>query len=262
MNEIEYEIACGNYLKTRGFEKVEVTKASGDQGLDVIAYKDGLKYGIQCKLYSKPVGNKAVQEAHAGASFYKCDKAIVMTNNTFTKSAQELATNIGVELWPNMDEKAILTHSNHQTVLFTDVVAGLLLPIAAIVLVAGVIAAIFGKYVIIILGIILIISAIIINRQMTRDAVFRRYDDLFKLSGVDWEKLISNGNMTVDDYRNTISKLRNYKNNSADMDRKTLHKFKILDIRLCNMHNQIIDRYYNDHPNEMVNENNYWIPEK
>ena len=78
-------------LKRKHFSKIEVTKSSGDQGVDIIAYKHRKKYGIQCKYYTYPVGNKAVQEAYAGANFYDCDKVIVMTNTTFTRSAIELA---------------------------------------------------------------------------------------------------------------------------------------------------------------------------
>ena len=58
-----------------------------------------MKYGIQCKYYSHPVGNQAIQEAYAGADFYDCDAAMVMTNNTFTRAARELAEKLEVELW-------------------------------------------------------------------------------------------------------------------------------------------------------------------
>lgn len=100
MDGHEYEYACAQYLKRNGFTKVQVTKARGDQGIDIIATK-GKKYGIQCKYYSGAVGNKAVQEAYAGSKFYGCDVAVVMTNNTFTKSAKELAEKLSVELWEN-----------------------------------------------------------------------------------------------------------------------------------------------------------------
>lgn len=95
----QYEYECAEYLKSHGFTDVEVTKGSGDQGIDIIANKDGLKYGIQCKLYKNPVSNKAIQEVYTGASFYGCDVAVVMTNSTFTESAKELAHKIGVKLW-------------------------------------------------------------------------------------------------------------------------------------------------------------------
>ncbi len=105
MDGLQYENACAEYLKKHGFYNVVVTKASGDQGVDVIAEKAGHKYGIQCKYYTGAVGNKAVQEAYSGAAYYNCDKAVVMTNSTFTKSAIELAKKLGVELWDKQDER-------------------------------------------------------------------------------------------------------------------------------------------------------------
>ena len=67
-------------------------------GADVIAYKDNVKYVIQVKFYSNPVGNKAVQEVVASIGMYKADKGMVVTNSTFTSSAVELANVNNVEL--------------------------------------------------------------------------------------------------------------------------------------------------------------------
>lgn len=67
------------------------------RALIFLQQKNGLKYGIQCKYYSHPVGNKAIQEAYAGADFYDCDAAMVMTNNTFTRAARELAEKLEVD---------------------------------------------------------------------------------------------------------------------------------------------------------------------
>ena len=99
MDGYQFEEQCAIILKRKHFSKIEVTKSSGDQGVDIIAFKHRKKYGIQCKYYTYPVGNKAVQEAYAGANFYDCDKVIVMTNTTFTRSAIELAEKLDVELW-------------------------------------------------------------------------------------------------------------------------------------------------------------------
>jgi hypothetical protein len=82
---------------------VLVTQASRDQGADIIAQRKKEKYAFQCKYYSTPVGNKAVQEVYAAAAFYGCDCAAVMTNNTFTKGARELAESLGVELMPGIE---------------------------------------------------------------------------------------------------------------------------------------------------------------
>ncbi len=101
MDGHDYEYCCAELLRRKGFSKVSVTRGSGDQGIDIIAYANKKKFGIQCKFYSNPVGNSAVQEAYTGAKFYGCNVAAVMTNNGFTESAMELAAATGVLLWGN-----------------------------------------------------------------------------------------------------------------------------------------------------------------
>lgn len=77
----------------------QVTKQSGDQGIDVIAIKNNTRIGMQAKCYSNTVGNAAIQEAVAGKSFYNYDKTVVVTKNYFTTAAIELAqVNNGI-LW-------------------------------------------------------------------------------------------------------------------------------------------------------------------
>lgn len=95
----EFEYWCAELLRKNGFTDVEVTKGSGDQGVDVLAVKDGIRYAIQCKCYSSNLGNGPVQEVNAGKSLYRCHVGVVMTNRHFTPSAKELATATGVLLW-------------------------------------------------------------------------------------------------------------------------------------------------------------------
>lgn len=94
----EYEHAVAAYLRSEGYSRVKVTKGSGDYGVDVVAFKHGFKYAVQCKYYTSPVGLSAVQEVYAGKAFYNCEKAMVVTNSTFTKAAEELARKNGVIL--------------------------------------------------------------------------------------------------------------------------------------------------------------------
>jgi restriction system protein len=75
-----------------------LTKGSGDQGIDIIATKDGVVVVLQCKRYSGSVGNKAVQEVLGGKEMIKANHAAVVTNSTYTKSARQLAANSGVML--------------------------------------------------------------------------------------------------------------------------------------------------------------------
>lgn len=99
MDGWEFEEYVGDLLVKDGYIHVEVTRGSGDQGVDVLAERDGVSYAIQCKHYQAKISNKAVQEAYAGAEFYGCDVPVVVTNSYFTPSAEELADEIGVELW-------------------------------------------------------------------------------------------------------------------------------------------------------------------
>lgn len=97
-NGYEFEEYIANLYRKLGYKIEEVTKKSGDQGADVITYKDNVKYVIQVKFYNNPVGNKAVQEAVGAIGMYKADKGIVVTNSTFTTSAIELAQANHIEL--------------------------------------------------------------------------------------------------------------------------------------------------------------------
>jgi predicted RecB family endonuclease len=99
MSGLEFEVYTAQLLKKLGYTDVTVTKASGDQGIDVIAKKDGIRYAIQCKNYSNKLDNTPVQEVYAGKAFYGCDIGVVVTNSTFTQGARELANSIGVLLW-------------------------------------------------------------------------------------------------------------------------------------------------------------------
>lgn len=99
MDGHQFELFCADILRKNNYENVTVTQGSGDQGIDIIAYKDGIKYGIQCKCYSSPIGNHAVQEVFAGKTFYQCHVGIVLTNNYFTPSAKDLAKHNAVVLW-------------------------------------------------------------------------------------------------------------------------------------------------------------------
>lgn len=90
MSPKEFEMYCAQRLRNAGWS-AQTTKTTGDQGIDVIAEFRGAKTVFQCKLYSQPVGNKAVQEAVAGRTHYGAQFGAVVTNATFTASAKQLA---------------------------------------------------------------------------------------------------------------------------------------------------------------------------
>lgn len=95
---IEFEYFLADLLKKSGYE-TELTPKSNDYGADIIATRDNIKYAIQCKFYSNPIGISAVQEVLGALQYYKCNVAIVATNNTYTNNALELAQKSNVILW-------------------------------------------------------------------------------------------------------------------------------------------------------------------
>ncbi len=95
----EFEFFCADLLRDRGFVEVEVTRGSGDYGIDILAEKDGVTYAIQCKRYGTPVGVKAIQEAYAGRDYYDRMVGAVMTNQYFTSPAVEAAGRLKILLW-------------------------------------------------------------------------------------------------------------------------------------------------------------------
>jgi hypothetical protein len=99
MTGLEFEGFCAEILEKNGYDNVSVTRGSGDQGVDIIAYRDGVKYGFQCKCYTADIGNKAVQEIYAGKTYYQCHVGIVLTNRHFTPAAIDLAKKNGIVLW-------------------------------------------------------------------------------------------------------------------------------------------------------------------
>ncbi len=111
MDGHEFERYCASLLEKNGFENVHVTPGSGDQGIDILCEKDEVKYGIQCKCYSKDIGNKAVQEAYSGAKFYNCHVPVVITNRSFTVGAKEVALKTNVLLWDRKKLEKLIMNS-------------------------------------------------------------------------------------------------------------------------------------------------------
>ena len=99
MSGTEFEDFMAEILHRSGIEVLELTKGSGDFGADIIVIHEGERTAVQCKRYSRPIGVKAVQEAVSAKDYYKCPKAAVITNSTFTRQARELAEESGVILW-------------------------------------------------------------------------------------------------------------------------------------------------------------------
>ncbi len=103
MNGWEFEHFVAEILRTIGYEDVEVTPGSNDQGADVLARKNGVKYAIQCKRFNSLLNNKPIQEVAVGRAYYNCDVGVVLTNSYFNRNAIAAAEAADILLWDRDD---------------------------------------------------------------------------------------------------------------------------------------------------------------
>lgn len=97
LSGIQFEQLVADKYRNLGVT-VTLTKASNDQGADLVLRRFGKTTVVQCKRYSVPVGNFAVQEAVAAKAHYNAEEAIVVATSDFTRSAIELARSNRVQL--------------------------------------------------------------------------------------------------------------------------------------------------------------------
>lgn len=97
MDGVEFENLIDAKFQKMGY-KTQLTKATKDYGVDLIATKNKKSIAIQIKRYNRNVGVKAIQEVIAAKAFYKTDTAMVLTNSYFTKPAKNLAKETNVIL--------------------------------------------------------------------------------------------------------------------------------------------------------------------
>jgi restriction system protein len=86
----EFEIYVAKWLKSQGYSNIELTEQY-DLGVDIIAEKDGVRWGVQVKHYTTMVKIEAVRQVVVALKLYKCDKAMVVTNSFFSRPAKKLA---------------------------------------------------------------------------------------------------------------------------------------------------------------------------
>ena len=98
---LEFENLCQQLLQKMGFE-TEMTKASGDGGIDIIArnYMPLLKgkYIIQCKRYTGSVGEPIIRDLYGVVMSERANKGILLTTGYFTRAALSFAEDKNLEL--------------------------------------------------------------------------------------------------------------------------------------------------------------------
>jgi HJR/Mrr/RecB family endonuclease len=104
MSGRDFEFYLKKLFENLGYKATRVGTSyydhRGDYGVDLIVEKkDGTMIAVQAKNYSKWVGIAAVREVLAGMQYYKCSKALVVTNNYFSNEARVQASVSNIVLW-------------------------------------------------------------------------------------------------------------------------------------------------------------------
>ncbi|HUD81717.1 MAG TPA: restriction endonuclease [Patescibacteria group bacterium] len=97
MTGLEFEHYVAKLLGTKGYNHIRLTEEY-DYGVDIIAEKNGIRWGIQVKRYSGLVKADAVRQAVTALKKYHCDRAMVISNSTYSQVAKELARSNNCEL--------------------------------------------------------------------------------------------------------------------------------------------------------------------
>lgn len=122
LSGVEFENLCADLLSKIGFQ-VEITKASGDGGIDIVAYNHNPiykgKYIIQCKRYSGSVGEPIIRDLYGVIMAERANKGILMTTGTFTKSAIEFAEGKQIELVDGDTMQSLFVRYNIGSVIMT-----------------------------------------------------------------------------------------------------------------------------------------------
>lgn len=116
----EFETYLSYLFKSMGYKSV-TTKKAHDYGADLMISRKKETIVVQAKLYyNKNVGLGAIQEAKTSMLHYGCDRAVVITNSHFTKSAITLAKTTGVALIDREMLVSLIQANKHdKTMLFS-----------------------------------------------------------------------------------------------------------------------------------------------
>ena len=95
MHPTRFEVLVRDLLEAMGYEEVEVTKASGDKGVDVVAK---VQFGIttitevvQVKRHQASIGRPVLDQLRGALPYHKALRGTIITLGNFTQGCQEAA---------------------------------------------------------------------------------------------------------------------------------------------------------------------------
>lgn len=99
----QFEQEVARVFRLHGY-KANVTKGSGDGGVDIILKKDGKTLIVQCKHYQNPLGPEAVRALWGCKDDFKAEKVIMVASSGLTQASREFVNNKPEYLVLNLDD--------------------------------------------------------------------------------------------------------------------------------------------------------------
>jgi hypothetical protein len=82
----QYERLCGEFFRSQGYS-VKYTPTVADGGIDLLLYKGGDRFVVQCKRHAKPVGEPVMRDLYGVVLHEKATAGIVCASSGFTAAA-------------------------------------------------------------------------------------------------------------------------------------------------------------------------------
>ncbi|MFZ5986395.1 MAG: restriction endonuclease [Bacillota bacterium] len=93
----QFEDALAQVYRKKGY-LATVSKAGGDEGIDIVLEKGGERIIVQCKAHSKPIGPVVARELYGVMIHFNISKAILASTSGFTEGVYKFVEDKQIEL--------------------------------------------------------------------------------------------------------------------------------------------------------------------
>lgn len=94
---VEFEESLAQLYSNLGYA-VEITKGSGDEGVDLFLQKDEKVIVVQCKGHEKPIGVGAIRDLYGAMIHFEANSAVLACPSGFTIGVERFATDKPIQL--------------------------------------------------------------------------------------------------------------------------------------------------------------------
>jgi hypothetical protein len=94
---VEFEVSLARLYSDLGYA-VEITKGSGDEGVDLFLRKDEKVIVVQCKGHGNPIGVGAIRDLYGAMIHFEADSAILACPTGFTTGVEKFAKDKPIQL--------------------------------------------------------------------------------------------------------------------------------------------------------------------